>query len=145
MTQKLVGDIPNRGSLSGCLLFTVDDQLAAVSAHKGTLLDDREAQVKISVGWILAIAIATQFQGMQLASGLRLSSLITRATMRDAISVRGRQPIVGGFVAAGNSRSRRMCRREGFEEDSVHEMVWSDFAQQPMEYVWVSAAVRRGQ
>ncbi len=76
-----------------------------------------------------------------MSDGGRLSTMVLHAAITNALRVRGHEPLIVGLVAAENARSRRLCAREGFVEDTVHEMVWSEHMRRSMEYVWVSAAI----
>ena len=95
----------------------------------------------LSATHLRALAIALTFQGAKLSDGGRLSTMVLHAAITNALRVRGHEPLIVGLVAAENARSRRLCAREGFVEDTVHEMVWSEHMRRSMEYVWVSAAI----
>lgn len=142
ITQGLASEIPRRGSLANALLFKTERQLIAVAAHRPLEVDSPGASRTVMSTHMRALAIAQTFQGTTLSDGTQLSTMVLRAAILDALGNRGRDPLIVGLVAAENDRSRRLCAREGFIEDAVHEMVWSQHLQRSMEYVWVSAAVR---
>lgn len=142
ITGGLVSEIPRRGSSANTILFKAEGELVAVAAHRPTEVDSPGASHALKATHLRALAIALPFQGTKLSNGMQLSTIVVRAAIADALRVPSREPLIVGLVAVENERSRRFCSREGFIEDVVHEMVWSEHMQRPMKYVWVTAAVR---
>ena len=142
ITQGLVSEIPRRGSLANALLFKAGQQLIAVAAHRPTDVDSPGEPRTLKATHMRALAIALTFQGTRLSDGTPLSTMVLHAAIRDALGAGGREPLIVGLVAAENVRSRRLCAREGFVEDTVHEMVWSEHMERSMEYVLGTASVR---
>lgn len=118
--------------------------LLAVTAQGFTTIadpgDPDSSRNDIPASFLGCIAIRKDCQGLTLADGTRLSSLVVRSAIQDALTIPGRSSLVAGYVAEENSRSRSLCRREGFDEDLPAELLPSSYLDQPAPYVFVIGA-----
>lgn len=143
INRDLVAEVPRSGSAANALVFQVAGDLIAVSAHESVEIDAPPGDTRqLRAAYLRVVAIASGYQGLYMSGGDRLSAVVMKASIADALKVLGREPLVVGYIAAANARSRALCKREGFAEDPFHEMLWCKYLGREMEYVWISGSFK---
>lgn len=121
------------------LLEDEDEEIVGLGQHESSF-DPLGSGFQVTS--LRVAAIRRDRQGARLPSGERLSHVLLSALIRDALST-DREPVIFGYIAAENTRSRRMCARLGFIEDPPLESYFSPTLGRSAPYILVQQRFER--